>query len=45
MTLLNPTEFVQKIDLLLKVPLPDVAPSSDEKMKSLQMCRIKKIMP
>ena len=28
-TLLNPTEFAQKIDLLLKVP--DVAPSTAEK--------------
>ena len=42
-TLLNPTEFAQKIDLLLKVP--DVAPSTAEKMTSLQMCWIKKIPP
>ena len=41
--LLNPTEFAQKIDLLIKVP--DVAPSTVEKMRSLQICRIKKIMP
>ena len=39
--LLNPTEFAQKIDLLINVP--DVAPSTVEKMRSLQMCRIKKI--
>ena len=36
--LLNPTEFAQKIDLLLKVL--DVAPSTAEKMTSLQICRI-----
>ena len=41
--LLNPTEFAQKIDLLIKVP--DVAPSTVEKMRSLQMCRINKITP
>ena len=39
--LVNPTEFAQKIDLLIKVP--DVAPSTVKKMRSLQMCRIKKI--
>ena len=42
-TLLNPTEFAQKIDLLLKVP--DVAPSTAEKMTSLQICWIKKLTP
>ena len=42
-TQLNPTEFAQKIDLLLKVP--DVAPSTAEKLTSLQMCRIKIITP
>ena len=41
--LLNPTEFSQKIDLLIKVT--DVAPSTVEKMRSLQICRIKKITP
>ena len=41
--LLNPTEFAQNIDLLLKVP--DVAPSTAEEMTSLQICRIKKITP
>ena len=41
--LLNPTEFAQNIDLLINVP--DVAPSTVEKMRSLQMCRIKKITP
>ena len=34
-TLLNPTEFAQKIDLLLKVP--DVALSTAENMTSLQI--------
>ena len=38
--LLKPTEIAQKIDLLIKVP--DVAPATVEKMRSLQMCRIKK---
>ena len=42
-TLLNPTEFAQKIDLLLKVP--DVAPSTAEKITSLQIRRIKKLTP
>ena len=37
-TLLNPTEFAKKIDLLLKVP--DVAPSTAEKITSLQVCPI-----
>ena len=41
--LLNPTEFDQKIDFLIKVP--DVAPSTVKKMRSLKICRIKKIMP
>ena len=41
--LLNPTEFAQKIDLLVKVP--DVVPSTDEKMRSLQMRQIKNITP
>ena len=41
--LLNPSEFAQNIDLLINVP--DVAPSTVEKMRSLQMCRIKKITP
>ena len=41
--LLNPTEFAQKIDLLINVP--DVAPSTVEKKRSLQMCQIKKITP
>ena len=40
---LNPTEFAQNIDLLINVP--DVAPSTVEKMRSLQMCPIKKITP
>ena len=39
--LLNPTEFAQKIDLLIKVP--DVVPSTVEKMRSLKICQIKKI--
>ena len=38
--LLNPTEFSQKINLLLKVP--DVAPSTNEKMTCHQMCQIHK---
>ena len=41
--LLNPIDFAQKNDFLIKVP--DVAPSTVEKMRSLQMCRIKKITP
>ena len=41
--LLKPTEIAQKIDLLINVP--DVAPSTVEKKRSLQMCRIKKITP
>ena len=41
--LLNPTEFAQIIDLLINVP--DLAPSTIEKMRSLQMCRFKKITP
>ena len=39
--LLNPTEFDQKIDFLIKVP--DVTPSTVKKMRSLKTCRIKKI--
>ena len=39
--LLKPTEFAQKIDFLIKVL--DVAPSNVEKMRSLKICRIKKI--
>ena len=38
---MNPSEFAQKIDLLIKVL--DVAPSTDEKIIFLQMCQIKKI--
>ena len=41
--LLNPTEFAKKIDLLIKVP--DVAPSTVEKKRFLQMCQIKKVTP
>ena len=41
--LLNPTEFAQIIDLLINVP--DLVPSTIEKMRSLQMCQIKKITP
>ena len=41
--LLKPTEIAQKIDLLIKVP--DVAPAIVEKMRTLQMCPIKKITP
>ena len=41
--LLNPTKFAQKIDLLIKVP--DVAPSTVEKKRFLQMCQIKKVTP
>ena len=39
--LFNPTEFDQKIDFQTKVP--DVAPSTVKKMRSLKTCRIKKI--
>ena len=39
---MNPTEFAQKIDLLIKVL--DVAPSNDEKIIFLQMCQIKKLL-
>ena len=39
--LFNPTEFDQKIDFQTKVP--DVAPSTVKKMRSLKICRIKKI--
>ena len=40
--MLNPTKFANEIDLLIKVP--DVAPSTDEKITFLQMCQIKKIV-
>ena len=41
--LFNPTEFDQKIDFQTKVP--DVAPSTVKKMRSLKICRIEKITP
>ena len=41
--LLNLIEFAQKNNFLIKVP--DVAPSTVEKMRSLKICQIKKITP
>ena len=38
---MNLTEFAQKINLPIKVP--DVVPSSDEKITFLQMCQMKKV--
>ena len=41
--LLMPTEFAKKIDLKIKVP--DVVPSTSEKMTFLPNCQTKKIIP